>query len=388
VDRRSGLALLAALAAALPGVTQDPARAALPGVVLSEAEIARALALSPLGPPPADPTNRVADDPAARALGERLFSDVRLSRDGTVACATCHDPERAFTDGRTVTKGLAEGRRNAPSLFNSAWSRWLMWDGSADSLWAQALRPIESPSEMGASRRAALELVRGDEELRRAYEGLFGPLPEPGAEPLAADGAFANLGKALAAYERTLVLPPAAFDVFVEGLRDGDAAKIAALGEREQRGLQLFLGKAGCRSCHTGPLFSDREFHDTEVPPLGGGELADAGRHAGAQRVLEDPFNARGLFSDERSGERARNLETLVAPPETWGQFKTPSLRGVAHTAPYMHQGQLATLAEVVRFYVTREGARGAGHHREKLLRPLDLSEDEQQALVAFLESL
>ena len=371
----------------------------------------------PLEPPPPDETNRFQADPRAARLGQMLFFDARVSANGEVSCATCHVPERAFTDGRPVARGLGEGHRNTPTVVNVSYSRWFFWDGRADTAWAQALQPLESEHELGASRLQLAHLLHGDPELREAYEGLFGALPPLGdgerfpreARPVpgdpehphqrawlgmedgdraAVDRVLANAAKALAAYEHRLVSRRSPFDRFAEGLVDGDPEKLGALGPRALEGLRLFLGKAGCRQCHVGPLFSDGEFHNVGVPPRGGGRPRDPARYAGARAVLADPFNARGAHSDDPQGPRARRLGALRNPPESWGQYKTPSLRNVAATAPYMHAGQFASLREVVEYYSTLEGAVVAGHHRELVLQPLALSEREIDALVAFLESL
>jgi len=350
-------------------------------------QVAKILTHSPLGPPPADPTNTWADDPRAARLGQRLFFERRFSANGEVSCATCHVPDRNFTDGESIATGLQRGERHTPTLWNAGYQRWYFWDGRADSLWAQPLQPLESAVEMGGSRAGIADLLREDPRLGAPFAELFGPLPAPDDAP-GIDRAFVHVGKALAAYERRLVSRRAPFDVFVEGLREDDSDKRAALSPAAQRGLQIFIGKGRCRMCHGGPNFSDGEFHGTGIAPLGGGNLTDPARYRGIQRLLADPFNAKGAFSDERDGQAALALETLARGPETWGEFKTPTLRNVALTAPYMHQGQMATLADVVRFYSTLEGSAPPGHHQEQVLRPLGLDAGEQADLVAFLESL
>jgi cytochrome c peroxidase len=162
---------------------------------------------------------------------------------------------------------------------------------------------------------------------------------------------------------------------------------MAALSPAAQRGLKLFVGRAGCRLCHPGPRFTDDEFHDLGLAPRGGGTRRDPGRYGGLELLLQDPFRASGRYSDAPDGARARELEHLVAAQETWGQFKTPSLRNVARTAPYGHDGKFAALEDVLRFYSTLEGA-ASGHHGERVLRPLGLDEREIADLVAFLGAL
>jgi len=208
------------------------------------------------------------------------------------------------------------------------------------------------------------------------------------ADRHAVDRVMSNLVKAIAAYERRLVRGPASFDAFAAGVRANDAERMAAISPAAQRGLRLFIGRAGCRTCHVGATFSDGAFHNTGVPPADGGAPRDAGRYTGLPIVRADPFNAAGAFSDDPDGAAAARVQRLVAGPETWGQFKTPTLRNVAETAPYMHAGQLATLEAVVRYYSTLDGAILPTHHQETILAPLDLSEMEIADLVAFLETL
>jgi cytochrome c peroxidase len=374
--RRALPALLLALGVA--AAAEEP-------VTFTDAEVKRLLQHSPLPPPPANETNAHADDPGAAALGQALFFEPRLSKGGDISCATCHRPERSFTDGRALSRGVADGRRHTPSLWNVAYNRWLFWDGRADSLWSQALHPIEDPLEMAGSRAAVVAAVRGDARLRAAYQSVFGPLPAAGAGRPEVNRAFANLGKAIEAYERRLLSRRAPFDVFVEGVREQDAAKQAALSPAARRGLKLFLGRGNCRTCHTGPTFTDGEFHAIELPPTG---VADPGRLEGIERVVKDEFGAGGAFSDRTDGPRAQNVRFLSRAPHAQGQFKTPTLRNVARTAPYMHNGQLATLADVLAHYSTLENRPPAGPHQEVVLAPLSLSSDETADLLAFLESL
>ncbi|MGE0481595.1 MAG: cytochrome-c peroxidase [Phycisphaerae bacterium] len=384
----------------------------------SEVEHTRLVQHSPLPDPPADPTNRHADDGGAARLGQFLFFDPRFSSDGRVSCATCHMPEKSFADGKPLGEGVSRGTRNTPALWNVAYNRWFQWDGKNDTLWAQALGPLERLHEIGGTRTGIARAIHDDAELRRAYERVFGRLPDLGDEarfpraacprpeqpthPHAAAWArmsiedrdavnrvFANAGKALAAYQRKLLSRGAAFDRFVEGLRENDDRKLGALAPAARRGARLFVGRAQCRVCHLGPNFTSGEFHDTGVPPRNGGPPTDAGRFAGVELLARDPFNAAGDYSDERDGAIADKVRRVSRHPQAWGQFKVPSLRNVAKTAPYMHQGQFATLREVVRFYSTREGAVFGGHHpQETILQPLNLTDAEIDDLVAFLESL
>lgn len=396
----------------------DAGGEASPAVEISDRLRRTLLGHSPLPPPPADPTNRVADDPAAAHLGRFLFFDARLSGNGAVSCATCHDSGQQFTDGLTLAEGVGTGRRHTPTLWNVAHHRWLTWDGRADSLWMQALDPIEDPVEMGGTRADVARLVLEDDELRGAYEEIFGELPAGLAEAASAparparrgetdppesvarwealseqqraaiDGVFVDLAKAIAAYQRTLQRGDAPFDRFVEGLRTGDAEGLAALTPEAQRGMALFFGKANCVLCHSGPNFSDGEFHNNALPTLHGGEPVDAGRYDGAAVVKASAFNAAGPHSDAPEGDAAAAVRSLRRSSEAWGEFRTPSLRNLEGRAPFMHQGQLADLAAVLQFYSEMVGTSVRGHHQEQFLQPLRLDDSEKAALTAFLDGL
>lgn len=374
----------------------------------------RARSLSPVAAPPADPTNALAGDERAVLLGQALFFQPGMSGHGDFSCASCHLPEKAFTDGLPVSLGRGLGTRNAPTVLDSAHERWLFRDGRADTLWSQALQPIEDPVEMGGSRAGVVRTLLAEPVLRAFYDRVFGgdpgddladlaaadlpgharPVPEDDGHPHAVawaqlppdsqariDRVFANVGKALAAYERRLLSGPSGFDRWAAG--DDDA-----LTESAVRGFALFVGRAGCQRCHPGPRFTDGEFHNLGVPPSDGGAPRDPGRFQGARRLKEDAFASTGPHSDAPQGGRSLATRTLRVSGEDWGAFKTPSLRNVARTPPYMHAGEFGTLHEVVRFYSTLEGAMTGGHHAESTLQPADLSDEEIADLVAFLESL
>ena len=415
------LALLAVGAACGPSPEQ-PAPPVETAVGFSDEQVRRIMQMSPLPPLPPDPTNRHADDPRAARLGQALFFDERLSADGAVSCATCHDPERGFTDGKQLALGQKVGNRHTPTLWNVAHHRWLTWDGRADSLWMQALDPIEDPREMGTTRGKLARVIADDPGLRAAYEAVFGPMdsaalgdlpddvrPARGREAAsgptapeavrawadldddqraAIDQVFVHAGKAMAAYQRLLVRGDSPFDRFVEGLRENDGEKVESLSPSAQRGLAMFIGKANCVLCHSGPNFSDGEFHNNALPTLHGGEARDPGRFDGARVVAASPFNAAGPHSDDPDGPAALRVRQLRQSSEAWGEFRTPSLRNLAHRAPFMHQGQFGDLAGVIEFYSELEGATGRGHHQEQVLVPLRLSVGEKEDLRAFLAAL
>jgi len=405
--------LLAAIGSRTGTFAQDPGDAV---VEFSQKEKAILAEMSPLGPVPPDPTNAVADDPRAARLGQFVFFDPRFSANGRVSCATCHDPALSFTDGKVIGEGMSQGERHTPSLWNVAYNRWFFWDGRADTLWSQATKPFESPSEIGGSRLTMAHSVFRDADLRQAYETVFGALPEltlasrfpPEGRPVpdqpddpqhrawmsmrpddqtAVTRVLVNVGKSIAAYQRRLVSRNSAFDRFVDAVGRNDAAGVEDYPLAAQRGLKLFIGEGKCRLCHSGPNLTDREFHDTRLRTPDGAPPRDQGRYAGADKLLHDPFNARGEFSDERTGAAAEKLEFLANGPQNWGLFKTPTLRNAALTAPYMHLGQLATLRDVMDHYSRLPGATDT-HHPERILVRLNLTDSQIDDLVAFLESL
>jgi cytochrome c peroxidase len=331
----------------------------------------------------------VADDPRAADLGRRLFYDPRASANGELSCASCHDPELDWTDGRDLAQGLGQLEIHTPSIWNAAYNRWQFWDGRADSLWAQAAGPLEHPLEMGATRAGLVAVIADDPDLNRSYTELFGPLPAPisTAGPQL-DRAFVNVLQALASFERRIITTETAFDRFVRGLRLGDAEDLAALNAAERAGARLFFGSARCHLCHHGPLFTDFEFHDIRLPRPSASEL-EPGRHRGIELVLADPLNGSGEFSADRGPTANVNLLYLKQTEHRRGEFKTPGLRNVASTAPYMHRGQFQSLGEVLDHYSTLSDAAPPSHEdAERLLEPLNLSEVEKEQIEAFLKSL
>jgi cytochrome c peroxidase len=323
----------------------------------------------------------VSGNPEAIEFGERLFFEPRLSPSGKVLCATCHVPYRGWHDARARAFGLAQTDRNTPSIFNVRYNRWFGWDGAGDSLWAQSVRPILDAREMGGSQAGAAALVRGDPELACRYAKTFG-VPPPAADV----GVLAGIGKALAAFQETIVSGRSPFDEFRDALEKGDPAAAARYPLAAQRGLQLFVGRGNCSTCHFGPGFSNGEFHDTGVPFfIAGG--ADPGRHGGIRRLQSNPLNLLGRYNDDTAGKSAIKTMHVSLEHRNFGEFKVPGLRNVALTAPYMHNGSLASLTDVVRHYSELNPDR-LHSDGENLLKPLRLSVEETADLVAFLESL
>lgn len=279
------------------------------------------------------------DDPptAARiALGRRLFFDPILSHDRTVACATCHRPDHGFGSPEAPPRGIGGRRaaRRAPTLFNRAYGKAFFWDGRSASLEEQALEPIANPDEMGSSVADAVARLKADAGYRVRFAATFD------------DGVSAgNLGKALAAFERVLLRGDSPVDRFRQRGERG------ALSAAELHGLWLYESKGQCWRCHSGPNFTDEGYHNTGV----GWGSDDLGRH----RVTKEDADR--------------------------GRFKTPTLRGVGLNAPYMHDGSLKALADVVEFY--NRGGR-ANPNLDPIVRPLNLTKDELADLVAFLKAL
>lgn len=268
-------------------------------------------------------------------LGERLFFDPILSRDGTISCASCHDPDAAFADPRALSIGVdgRVGLRNSPSLVNVAYQRLFFWDGGALSLEGQVLGPLEDKNEMDADLGEILDRLTTDASYKQQFEGVFN---EPPSIPA--------LTQALAAFQRTLLSGGSPFDRFMQG-------DTRALTPAQQRGMTLFDGKAGCRACHAGV------------------------------RLTDDTFRNNGLALVNADSGRAR----ITLRPRDFAAFRVPSLRNLSLTAPYMHDGRLAMLEDVVTHY--NQGGTQA-RNQDSAIQPLHLTTTEKADLVAFLHAL
>lgn len=393
--------------AAVPAAPGAPALA--PAWTEEQRATLRSLWLRDLPAPPPDPTNRVAEDPRAVAFGHRLFFDRRLSGNGNIACATCHQPKRHFTDGRPTGRGVGVLDRNTPSLVGVGHARWLFWDGRRDSAWAQALDPIEVPTEMNGNRIEVLRHIARTPWYHAEYRALFGPLPDldglprraspagaetdqaawrtlPATRQEALTRAFVNLGKVIAAYERRLSPGVAAFDRYVEALEAGDAGAAArALSPAAVGGLRMFLSNdTQCLRCHNGPLFTNGGFHNIGTGVLDGPH-PDFGRMIGIQAILATDLTCLGPYSDDpkRHCPELRFLSRHDGGSFA-GAYRVPSLRNVAATAPYMHDGRFSSLEAVIQHYRKPGPAASAIE-----FRPLaDMTSDHVAALVAFLQSL
>lgn len=364
--------LLLLLAATLANAQQS--------VAFTDAEVKRILDLGPWPPPRvADPSNRVSGNAAAIAYGERLFRDSSLSRSGAIACSTCHRADRAFTDGLPRAQGLARGDRNTPTLANLGGRRWYGWDGAQDSLWAQSLRPMLEAKEMGGDTAHVAARLRSD---KAAYAAAFARDPPADDETAAVDAS-----KAIAAYLETLATPRTPFDDFRDALSRGDREAAARYPVLAQRGLAIFVGSGNCTACHGGPLLTNGEFHDVGIPFFAEPGRVDPGRHAGIGKLKASPYNLLGKYNDDPQRRTATSTRYVALDHRNYGEFKVPSLRNVARTAPYMHDGSIATLREVVRHYSNLDEDR-LHADGERILKPLGLDKYDVDALVAFLETL
>ena len=375
---------------------------------------------------PDDPGNRFADNPAAAELGQQLFFDPRLSANGRVSCATCHVPQNHFTDGRPVARGIGETSRNTPTILGIAYSPWFFWDGRSDSLWSQALGPMESAVEHGSNRIHYARILFSDPQYRSAYEDLFGRLPDltdTGRFPLKASPVgdekarqrwqsmsaldrqaitrvYANMGKAIAAYERKLLPGPSRFDRYVEDLLKGQYEMAEQqLSASEVAGLKLFIGKARCVTCHQGPLFTNHGFHNVGTPDPATRKPdylpaiiylfldkpeADQGRYQGVRLARQSEFNCLGEYSDASETDCAELKYANTDHRATLGAFKVPTLRNVSRTAPYTHAGFYVTLSEVLNHYNNPPDA-SVGHSE---LSPIGLTQRELEQIEDFLRSL
>jgi cytochrome c peroxidase len=440
-SRTLGIVALALNAAACGGGEDAPGTPHGDGMTAEERALLRTLRYDD-GPPPADPSNRVADDPDARAFGQALFFDPRFSgpliegdndgssatlgvrgEAGRVSCAGCHVPHDAFVDTRSPHRQVSLASlwtlRRSPTLLEVAFQPLYNWDGRRDSLWNQAAGVMESEREFNSSRLFVAHQLAVNH--RERYEAIFGPLPplddaerfpplapdetgcierttmmgaeydcrgRPGdgaeydgmtpADQVAVTQVMVDAGKALGAYLRALRCGPSRFDAWLDGDR-------MALGESELRGARLFVGRAGCVRCHSGSLLSDGAFHNVGMAPAPVAvaiiDVNDRGAAAAIPEALADPLSTPGEFSD---GDREKL--PAVAEPGHEGAFRTPTLRCIARQPSFMHTGQLKTLSGVVSFFA--RGGDRSGYPGTSELTPLELTDEERADLVAFIGSL
>lgn len=372
----------------------------------AERTMLRSLSLASLDALPADASNRYADDSAAAQLGRRWFFETKFSGNGQVSCASCHLPDKGFQDSRPLGKGVGTAGRRTMPIAGTAYSAWQFWDGRSDSQWSQALGPLESAVEHGGDRVRYAHVIAA--EYRTGYESVFGALPDlrelPGQAGPVADTArrqawsripatrqreisalYANMGKAIAAFERRIRFTPTRFDRYVDAeLAHRPLAPGDSLSADEQAGLRLFIGRANCSNCHNGPLLTDNHFHNTGVPGVPGAALPDSGRAVGVRQALSGEFNCVSRYSDAKPDDCDELRFAVTDGAELVRAFKTPSLRNAATRAPYMHAGQFRTLPEVLAHY-NRAPMSQAGTSE---LKRLGLRVTELRQIEAFLATL
>ena len=332
---------------------------------------------------PSDPTNRVSGKWNAIDLGTRLFFDQRLSGTGDISCARCHVPERNWSDNLRLGNGMVEVDRNTPTLINLMAQRWYGWDGGADSLWSQSLRPILDKRELAGTPRHVAQLMRNDEQMSCLYRKAFGTPPSASDD----EAVFVDVGKALAAFQETLMSGATPFDKFREDLARGKPPSSWTYSEPAQRGLKIFIGKGGCTNCHSGPNFTSGQFFSTGLSKSAPAGKPDPGRLAGVRAVLQSRFNLLGPYNDDKTGASAMHTRQALLEKPAFGEFKVPSLRNLMLTMPYGRDGSVDTLAEVVRHYSDLDPAQL--HAKDgRPGKPLNLTQREQTDLVVFLESL
>ncbi len=374
----------ALLLALLNGVSQAQVLTQQALLEFSPDERARIAAHGPWPPSRVpDAANAAEGRPAAVRWGRQLFFDPRLSAGGVHSCATCHNPRLAFQDGRnTALERHAPGERNTPGLLDAAQQRWFGWDGAHDSLWAASLAPLLAPGEMAQTAAGLAARIRTDAAWRRSLRSAFGrEVPADDQEVLV------FVAKALAAYQATLQSPRTAFDAFRDALVRGDAKAAARYPAAARRGLKLFVGEGRCSICHAGPGFSNGEFADIGVPFFVPGGV-DRGRHGGLLKLQASTTSRLGPHNDAGASDpRAVGTRHAVIEPRHFGEFRVPGLRQLLHTAPYMHNGSVRTLKDVVQHYsdLNEERLHTDG---ERILRPLKLSPGQVADLEAFLRSL
>jgi cytochrome c peroxidase len=389
-----GAATVALAAACGSSSSAPPAECDLdPGLSAAECTAVKGLALDASLPP--SHGNTKADDANAQYFGFMVFFDARFSSNENVRCATCHLPEKKFDDGLQTSQGLSVGPRNSPTALNAARMTTFFWDGRADSLWSQPLFAFENPLEMNFTR---LEIAhRLVQSFSQDYSDAFGPLPDisdatrfpakgkPGDaawEAMAAadqetiNRVVSNLGKAIEAYLRKLATGTAPFDKFIAG----DATQLT---EGQRRGMRVLV-KSHCLDCHSGPMMSDMGYHNIGVPALDGAQ-PDPGRAAAYAILSANPFNGQGSFFD------GTPLAPETGPnPGDLGAFRTPTLRNITLTAPYMHNGSSQTLQDAIAFHAAGGGRGGSGFvgDVDPLLTPQSLSQQDIADLVDFFGTL
>jgi cytochrome c peroxidase len=422
---RSNLCFVAAATLALTGCMSD---STVDAFTSEQFDIIKQFSL--VTDPPPNTTNKYAADPMIAAFGQQLFFEKSyagkltiadpvlgtVGAAGQVACANCHDVTHYWTDTRSKPNNMSLGAkwttRNAPTLVNVAYYQWNSWGGKEDSLWYQGANGCESAVNFAGNRLQYAHMLYA--KYRTQYNALFPTPLDPALDINAADNArfpvnaapgtagtpldtawkamtqgdrdivntiMANVGKSIEAYERKLVSRNAPIDKYIEGDR-------TALTPAAKRGLALFIGKAACVDCHSGPTLTDNKFHNTGVTQAGiNAPATDNGRFDEIPKTLSNDFNTWGKFSDDQAFGLTK-MASVKQSEDLRGQFRTGMLRQIEMTGPYMHTGSLETLEDVVRFYNWGGGTAGFAGTKSSAMVPLLLSDGEMSDLVAFLHAL
>jgi cytochrome c peroxidase len=330
----------------------------IPGHASDVAQTPKEIGLLPPVPIPADNPMTL----EKIELGKFLFFDTRLSGDGSMACVTCHLPDQGWTTNTRLSPAYPSNkeRRNSPTLINVAYDTSLIWDGRAPTLEKQALGPVKNPLHMNKN----LDLLIQDLNIVPGYKKRFKKVFGTGITP-------AGISKALAAFQRTIVTSDSPFDEYMRGKKD-------AMSDAAIRGMAIYQGKGHCTLCHNGPNFTDQGFHNLGVP--------DPPYMKDPKVLASIRFDAQRMgIKDYRKLDRDLGRYLVTKDPADKGAFKTPTLRNVTQTGPYMHNGALETLLDVIDFY-DRGG--GESPNKSKLLEPLGLSKEEKADLIEFLKAL
>ncbi len=360
-----------------------------------------------------DMSNRVSGNKQAIQWGEQLFFDKRLSGNNKTACATCHDPNTAWTKHEALSHISADypAKRHVPHLWNICYSRWFFWDGRADSLWSQALISLESPSEMNMKRIDIATLIINTPSLKDNYQRIFTAIPTGLIQALEQDDCmsgvnhspkwtdltnilqgdintlFVNIAKTIASFEETIIAKDSPFDQFSQQLLLKGNIENPAISIDAAKGLKIFIGKAQCINCHSGANFSDGEFHHSFLQ-TGLKRDADLGRYNAIEELTQSDFNANSQYCDADKEGFRKKINFIYKSYEFKHQFKTPTLRNIEKTYPYMHTGQYNNLREVINHYNTISKKIKVNQHKEVLLSSLSLSEHEINDLLKFLKTL
>ena len=362
---------------------------------------------------PLDESNQWDGNEEAIAFGQKLFFSHSLSPNA-IACSTCHTPNIGFADGLQQSFGADVTNRHSPTLFDVAYQTWFRWDGGCDSLWCQAIGPLEASNEMNGSRTFVVSALHGDPTLKEDYERLFGELPDVSDVDLTArptsdsspendlwmaldesqqyniTETMVNITKSIAAFEATIQSGSTPFDDFIDVFLDEATLEedaLAMLTPEEEIGLRLFVGEGRCHLCHNGPTLSNDSFHNIGLGAREWLADTDIGRYDGITMLQTSEFNSIGSWSDAPNGLRAQRVDRLIQSTEQLGQYKTPTLRNLFQTAPYMHGGHFDTLDEVLEHYSKLEESTLQGHSDETL-KPLNWTPIEKEAVIAFLRLL